>query len=118
MNRSVSAQMMVIVQHQDELLLDSLQDFVQKNIRSAFRVLRDFTGSFLKVGEERFTKAGYSLLDAKSEIPQEHRGVSIGMIQLVPNKLSLVGSEEIGHQGGFSRPGVGGNQSEWIGQVR
>ena len=52
-DRRVVAQMMVIVKDENELLLDTFQDLVEKDINGAFRMLRDFAGCLLKVGEER-----------------------------------------------------------------
>jgi hypothetical protein len=49
MHPSLLAQVVIVVQHQDELLLDSVQHFVQENIHGALRMLRQLAGSFLEV---------------------------------------------------------------------
>ena len=102
--------MMIVVQDQNELLFNSFQHLVQKNIDGAFGMLRQFAGGFLKIRKHRFAKAGHLLPDPKSEVTKKHGRVGVGVVQLVPDKLSLVSAQKVGDQRGFSRTGVGGDQ--------
>src|SRR2546423_13584424 len=103
--------MVVIVQHQDELLLNSLQNFVQENVYRAFGMLCEFAGGFLQIGKQGFAKARHKLLDAETQITKKDGRISICVVQLVPDELTFVCAEKIRDQSGFSRAGVGSNQS-------
>ena len=74
-------------------------------------MLREFACGFLQIGKQSFAKARHMLLDAETQITKKDRRVSIGVVELVPDKLTFVGSEKIRDQSGFARSGVGGNQS-------
>jgi hypothetical protein len=110
MHRRVFAEMMVIVQDEDELLLDAIQHLVEKHIDGAFGMLREFAGCFLEIGKESFAKAGHLLANTEGEVTKEYRKIGIRVVQLIPDKLSFVRSQKIRDQGSFSRAGVGGDE--------
>jgi len=89
---------MIIIEHHHELLLNLLQYFIQQHVHSALRVPGKFAGRFLQVGEHRVAKARHNLLDSMSQVTEEDPGVSIRMIQLIPNKRMPVIPQYIGNQ--------------------
>ena len=109
-DRRVLAQMMIIVQNQDQLLFDSLQNFIQENINRAFRMLREFAGRLPADRRTCFAKAGHLLLDAEGEITKKHGRIGVGVVELIPDKLPFVSSEKVRNQRGFSGAGIGGDQ--------
>jgi hypothetical protein len=82
--------MVVIVQHENELLFNSIQNFVQENVYGAFGVLREFAGGFLQIGKKGFAKAWDKLLNAETQVTKKDRRIGIGVVQLVPDKLTFV----------------------------
>src|SRR5688572_19109747 len=104
--------MMVIIQHQNELLLYLFQNFVEENVYRALGVLREFTRCFLQIGKHGLAKARYKLLDTEGQVSKKNGRVRVRVIQLVPDKLAFVSAQKIRHQGGFSRSGIGGYQRQ------
>src|SRR5882672_9129964 len=113
----LSAEMVVVVQHQDELLFDSLQHLVEKNVDGAFGMLREFAGSFLEIRKESFAKAGHLLPNTEGEVAKKHRRIRIRVVKLVPDKFSLVSSQEVRDQGGLSGAGIGRDHGQGIAEI-
>src|SRR6266508_4648990 len=117
MHRRVLAQMVIVVENKDELLFNSFQNLVKENVRGALRMLRDFAGGFLKIRKHGLAKSRHQLLDAEGEITKKHRRVSVGVIQLIPDELSLVSSQKVCNQGRFSRAGIGCNEGQRVTEI-
>ena len=110
MDGRVPAEVVIVVQDQNQLLFDSLQNLVQENVDGAFRMLGEFTGSFLQVRKESLAKPRHLLPNPKCEVTKENRWIGIRMVELIPDKLSLVDSQKVRDQGSLAGTGIGGDQ--------
>src|SRR5215813_10351411 len=108
--------MMIIVEHYDELLLNVLENFVQQDISSAFWLLREFVR--LQVSEYCFAEVRDALLDSVCEISNKHGRVAVCMIELIPDVGLFLLTQEISHQSGLARTGVGRDQRHRQREVR
>src|SRR5262249_33306629 len=104
----LSAEMVIIVEHYDQLLLDMLENLIQQHIGCAFRLLRKLIR--LQVCENRFAEIRHALLDALREITKKHGRVTGGMVELRPNVGPALLSQDIGNQSWLARTGIGGDQ--------
>src|ERR1044072_3144497 len=115
-DRGVVAEMVIIVQDDDQLLFDAFEDFIQEYVGRALCLLPQIL-RLLQKSEHGFAKAGNLLLNAVSEIAKKHRRVGISVIQLIPDERTLLFAQEVRDQGRLSRTGVGGDQGYWQGEV-
>ena len=83
------------------MLLNALEDLVQQNVCSAFRLLRELL-RLLQVREGLLAKVRHALLNSKREIAEEHRRVSVGVIELIPNVRMLLLTNKVRDQRSLS----------------
>src|SRR5713226_6331748 len=114
---SLSAKVMIIIQHDDQLLLNMLKNFIQQNIDGALGLLPEFRG-LLQVSEERVPKAGDSLLDSVCQVTQKSGRVGVCVIQLIPDERPLLLAKKVGNQRRLSRSRVSGDERHGQFQVR
>src|SRR5258708_15827842 len=101
MYRCLTAEVMIVVQNQNHLLLDAFQNLIQEYVGCSFRLLREFL-RLLQERKHRLTKAGDSLLNSVSQITEENSRVGIRVIQLIPDISPFLLPQKIAHQTCFS----------------
>ena len=103
--RRVRAEMMIIIEHDQQLLFDALENLVQQHIRGSFRLLRELL-RLLQVREGLLAKLRHPLLNSKREIAEEDRRVSVCVIELIPNVWMLLLTNKVRDQRRLAGAGI------------
>src|SRR5262245_49898528 len=102
MHGGLDSEMMIIVEHEDQLVLDMFEHLIDQYIYRTFRILVYLGCFLLQVGECRLPEAGNDLLDSMCDVTEEGYRVGVSVIELIPDNLFCPLTYEIGDQRGFS----------------
>src|ERR1041384_7566516 len=108
--------MVIIIEHDQQLLLNELENLVQQNVCGTFRLLRELL-RLLQVREGLLAKVRHALLNSKREIAEENGRVSVGVIELIPNVGMLLLTNKIRDQRSLSGSGIRSHQRDRQRQV-
>src|ERR1041384_8531444 len=97
--------MVIIIEHDQQLLLNELENLVQQNVCGTFRLLRELL-RLLQVREGLLAKVRHALLNSKREIAEEDGRVSVRVIELIPNVRVLLLTNKVRDQRSLSGPRI------------
>jgi len=100
MHRSLSAEVVIVVEHDDQLLLNVFQDFIQEHINRPIRLLASSPPAVNKLTAS--PKIAHSLLNPAGQIAKENDGSA--SVRSSDTKRTVVPvTKEVGNQGRLSR---------------
>jgi hypothetical protein len=117
MDGRFSAEMMIVVEDEDELPLDVVEHLVQEHVDGALGLLREFFGRLLKIGERGLAEVLEDLLDAVRDVAEEDEGVCVRVVELIPDELLRVCADKVCDERGLARAGVGGDERDRVREV-
>ncbi len=111
------AEVVVVVEDEDELLLDAVEHFVEEHVDGALRLLGQLLGGLVHVRDGRVAEAGDDLLDAVRDVAEEDERVGVGLVKLVPDEGARARAHEVGDERGLSRPRGRGDERDGVREV-
>src|SRR5687767_11541901 len=118
MNDRLPADVVVVIEHEDERLLNRLKYLVYHEVDRSFRKSEHLLVGLAQIRKDRLAEFGTEILDTTGDITQKHDRVGVSVIQLIPDGLPVLITDEIGDQRGLPTPCVGSHQRDRRAEIR
>src|ERR1043166_6021679 len=101
-NDGVPADVVIDIQNKNKWLLDRLQNLVYQQVGRSFRKAKHLLVSFAQVWKDSFAECRIEIPDALRYITEEHDGVCVGVVELIPNRRAYLAANKVSDQSGFA----------------
>ena len=102
MHNGFASDVMIIVKHQNKRLFDGYENFVEQQINGAFGKSEQFVGRFRQIRQDVFAEIRREFFNSVRDIAEKNERIGIGMIELIPHRLTRSPTNEIGNQRRFA----------------
>src|SRR5688500_1413263 len=98
MHHRLAANMVIVIEHNDERLLDRVHYFIYQQIDRALGKLGQLASGFLDILKKSGAKFRREIANAECEIAEEYSRVGVGVVKLVPDGRPRLSANKLGNK--------------------